>query len=126
MAAQSNDGYILGRTFASSSRLNLSHFLWKHILGYTVHPNIPTSGFRRIADVATGTAIWPLDVGSEFPSAEVDAFDIALDQCPPTLTHAQGARQGTRAQERAGIQAAGQGCALPISRLADHGLRTGC
>ncbi|KAF1956046.1 hypothetical protein CC80DRAFT_492947 [Byssothecium circinans] len=82
MSSARQDDYILGRNFASSSRLNLSHFLWKQTLGFNIHASIPTSGFRRIADVATGTAIWPLDVASELPSAEVDGFDIALDQCP--------------------------------------------
>jgi hypothetical protein len=79
----SNDTYILGRSHFSSSRLNLSHFLWKQVLGFNIHPSIPTSGFKRIVDIATGSAIWPLDVASEFPDAEVDGFDIALDQCPP-------------------------------------------
>jgi len=76
------DSYILGRSHASSSRLNLSHFLWKQVLGFNIHPRIPTSGFRRIVDVATGTAIWPLDVAYECPDAEVDGYDISLDQCP--------------------------------------------
>lgn len=83
MVASSEDKYILGRSFCSSSRLNLSHFLWKHILGFNIDPRLPTSDFLRIADVATGTAIWPLDVSSEIPTTEIDAFDIALDQCPP-------------------------------------------
>ncbi|KAF2791437.1 UMTA methyltransferase family protein, partial [Melanomma pulvis-pyrius CBS 109.77] len=82
-SSTNKDTYILGRSHFSSSRLNLSHFLWKQVLGFNIHPSIPTSGFKRIVDIATGTAIWPLDVASEFPDAEVDGFDIALDQCPP-------------------------------------------
>lgn len=83
MESAKEDSYILGRSYASSSRLNLSHFLWKQVLGFNIHPRVPTIGYRRIADVATGTAIWPLDVGFELPSCEVDGFDISLDQCPP-------------------------------------------
>ena len=37
----------------------------------------------RIADLATGTAIWALDIAQSFPSAQVDGFDIDLQQCPP-------------------------------------------
>jgi len=83
MTSPTKNSYILGRGFASSSRLNLLHFLWKQVVGSNIHTRIPTAGSLRIADIATGTAIWPLDVASEFPTAEVDGFDIALDQCPP-------------------------------------------
>jgi len=88
------DAYILGRSHASSSRLNLSHFLWKQVLGFNVHPRIPTTGSPRIVDIATGTAIWPLDVASELSDAQVEGFDVALDQCPPTY-FMPGIRLGT-------------------------------
>ena len=39
-------------------------------------------GFR-IADLATGTAIWALDIAQTFPRAQIDGFDIDLQQCPP-------------------------------------------
>jgi SAM-dependent methyltransferase len=77
------DPYLLGRSYFSSSRLNLSHFLWKQVLGFNIHPHIPTSGFKRIIDVATGTGIWPLDVASEYADCEVDGCDISLEQCSP-------------------------------------------
>ncbi|KAI4227388.1 MAG: hypothetical protein L6R36_002468 [Xanthoria steineri] len=37
----------------------------------------------RIADVATGTAIWALEISQDFPSTQIDGFDIDLQQCPP-------------------------------------------
>ncbi|KAL8727983.1 MAG: hypothetical protein Q9181_005500 [Wetmoreana brouardii] len=37
----------------------------------------------RIADLATGTAIWPLDIAHSFPLVHIDGFDIDLQQCPP-------------------------------------------
>ena len=37
----------------------------------------------RIADLATGTAIWALDIAQTFTSAHIDGFDIDLQQCPP-------------------------------------------
>jgi len=83
MENKKDDTYILGRSHASSSRLNLSHFLWKQVLGFNIHPRIPTTGTPRIADIATGTGIWPLDVASELNDAQIEGFDISLDQCPP-------------------------------------------
>jgi SAM-dependent methyltransferase len=81
--SDNNDPYPLGRSHLSSSRLNLSHFLWRQVLGFNIHPRIPTAGFKRIVDIATGTAIWPLDVASEYPDSAVDGYDISLKQCPP-------------------------------------------
>lgn len=37
----------------------------------------------RIADLATGTAIWPLDIARTFPNAQINGFDISLQQSPP-------------------------------------------
>ena len=37
----------------------------------------------RVADLATGTAVWPLDIVRSFPWAQIDGFDIDLQQCPP-------------------------------------------
>ncbi|CAO1604435.1 hypothetical protein XANCAGTX0491_007992 [Xanthoria calcicola] len=37
----------------------------------------------RIADVATGTAIWAVEICQDFPSTQIDGFDIDLQQCPP-------------------------------------------
>ncbi|KAL8654746.1 MAG: hypothetical protein Q9226_003310, partial [Calogaya cf. arnoldii] len=37
----------------------------------------------RIADLATGTAIWAIDISQDFPLAQIDCFDIDLQQCPP-------------------------------------------
>ena len=83
MSFEQDDTYILGRNFTSSTRLNLSHFLWKQVLGFNIHPRISTNGSLEVADIATGTAIWPLDVASELSTSKVDSFDLSLSQCPP-------------------------------------------
>ena len=36
-----------------------------------------------VADVATGTAIWLIDVAREHPTAQIDGSDIDLSQAPP-------------------------------------------
>jgi SAM-dependent methyltransferase len=77
-------GYVLNRDYAASTRLNCQFFLWKEELGFNLHPSvdIPQSG-SRIADIATGTAIWLLDLARSFPNSRLDGFDISLEQCPP-------------------------------------------
>ena len=75
--------YMLGRSYAAASRLNFQHYLWKDSLQFNVHPSIPIPKDARIADVATGTAIWLIDVARENPTAQLDGFDIDISQAPP-------------------------------------------
>ncbi|MCJ1262459.1 hypothetical protein MMC22_002329 [Lobaria immixta] len=77
-------GYTLERNYAASARLNLQFYLWKASLKFNIHPSIPSPGQNaRIADVATGTAIWLLEVAQELPNVKLDGFDIDLTQAPP-------------------------------------------
>lgn len=79
-----NDGYVLNRDYAASTRLNCQFFLWKEELGFNLHPSIPVlSSGCRIADLGTGTAIWLLDLERSLPNSRLDGFDISLQQCPP-------------------------------------------
>ena len=77
-------GYMLDRGYAPASRLNYQFFLWKDSLGFNIHPSVPIPGPNtHIADVATGTAIWLMDVARDLPTAQLDGFDISLTQAPP-------------------------------------------
>ncbi|MCJ1311314.1 hypothetical protein MMC25_004985 [Agyrium rufum] len=77
--------YKLKRNYAATTRLNCQFYLWKLELDFNLHPSIPkpSSDGGRIADVATGTGIWLLDVARELPGVQLDGFDISLEQCPP-------------------------------------------
>ena len=81
--------YALGRGYTSSMRLNLQNYLLRQLLGYSIHPNITSSGKlpsdAKIADVGTGTAQWLIDVNQKLPSAELDGFDISKEQFPVWL-----------------------------------------
>ncbi|KAI1487269.1 hypothetical protein F5X96DRAFT_650927 [Biscogniauxia mediterranea] len=79
------NSYALMRDCNASSRLTAQHYLWKDLLGYLIHPDIPTrSADLRIADVATGNGIWLHDVARGKPtSTELHGFDISLDQVGP-------------------------------------------
>lgn len=77
------DSYALQRNLAASARLNFMFFLWKDALGFNVHPRIPpTHENACIAEIATGTAVWLIDVAREQPRAQLHGFDISLEQAP--------------------------------------------
>jgi len=65
-------------------RLIEQHDWLKKLLGCNVHPTIPTNTpGLRVADVATGTAIWLLDLAKTLPSdAQLYGFDISTKQFP--------------------------------------------
>ena len=83
-----SDNYILNRDFTASVRLNCQHYIWLQELGYNLHPSVPISSLGpnpRIADVATGTGAWLLEVARAYPTATCDGFDISLVQAPPAI-----------------------------------------
>ncbi|KAI1366315.1 UMTA methyltransferase family protein [Xylaria arbuscula] len=83
----SEDNYLFTRDFLDNTRLNLMHHIWTKIFGYNIHPRIPTeSANLRIADVATGTGMWVLDVHDSLKNATLDGFDISFDAAPPSQT----------------------------------------
>ena len=96
------DGYVLGTSFASSSRfakpddsrfnilhrerLNLQHYLWKDIVGYNIHPAIPVQDSYNlsIADVGTGTGYYNSNVSSRSISKSSICQDLAY-RCQPSI-----------------------------------------
>lgn len=76
--------YILPHDHLAGARLNLQHYLLKECIGYTLHPSIPITPSASIADVATGTGIWLLDLSLKQPSTiQFSGFDISAAQFPP-------------------------------------------
>jgi len=63
--------------------LNLQFYLWKDAIKFNIHPSIPVQKCGIIADVATGTGMWLIDVARELPTAKIEGFDIDLSQAPP-------------------------------------------
>ena len=76
-------GYMLDRSHAAACRLNLQFYLWKDALKFNIHPSISIPKSAIIADVATGTGMWLIDVARELPTAQLDGFDIDLSHAPP-------------------------------------------
>ncbi|KAE8319488.1 hypothetical protein BDV41DRAFT_560184 [Aspergillus transmontanensis] len=84
-------GYALQQNHRSVIRLNLQHFLWREVFGFHIHPSVhfPPSddstdapSHPAIADVATGTALWLVDVSRNFPDSRLNGLDIDLTQAP--------------------------------------------
>ena len=75
--------YPLRDDYTAAARLNFQFFLWKESLRFNIHPTIPLPKHAWIADVATGTIIWLIDLAKEVDDSHLDGFDIVLDQAPP-------------------------------------------
>ena len=84
-SSSTKDTYILNRDFFATTRLNCQHWVWHQELGYNLHPTVTVPLHGRIADVATGTGAWLLEVAREKPDAQCDGFDINTDQAPPAV-----------------------------------------
>ena len=73
--------------------MDAQHLIYPRALPNLIHPKITLPADARIADIATGTGAWLLDVAREFPdNCHLDGFDINLAQfpnlrwCPPNVT----------------------------------------
>ncbi|PQE27514.1 UMTA methyltransferase family protein [Rutstroemia sp. NJR-2017a BBW] len=75
-------GYLLQQDYAAAGRLNLQLFLWKTTFGFNIHPSIHLQSNASIADIATGTALWAVEVAREIPAATVFGLDIDLSKAP--------------------------------------------
>ncbi|KAL2832767.1 S-adenosyl-L-methionine-dependent methyltransferase [Aspergillus pseudoustus] len=76
--------YMIQTNGQSISRLNLQHYWVEETLGYLLHPDIPVADNAKIADIATGTGIWPISLSRRVPSTvQIDGFDITTAMFPP-------------------------------------------
>ncbi|KAI2828072.1 hypothetical protein CBS147343_1949 [Aspergillus niger] len=81
--------YMLDRNYTAASRLNLQFYLWKESFQFNLHPSIdlgPAGETVRIADLATGTAIWLCDLMRDPAMApytlQLDGLDVDLKNAP--------------------------------------------
>ncbi|KAL8735747.1 MAG: hypothetical protein Q9166_000610 [cf. Caloplaca sp. 2 TL-2023] len=82
--SNAGDTYVLNRDFTAATRLNCQHYLWQQELQFTLHPSIPKpSPGIAIADLATGTGVWLIEVAKQYPNVECLGLDISNAQSPP-------------------------------------------
>lgn len=76
-------GYMLDTTsYQAAGRLNLQHYLWREVFGYSIHPSIELPKNPKILDVACGSGLWLIDVSRELPGAQLDGLDLDLTRAP--------------------------------------------
>ncbi|KAF2160474.1 hypothetical protein M409DRAFT_29095 [Zasmidium cellare ATCC 36951] len=80
--------YALPRNPNESERLDAQHRLYIKSLGYILHPRIAASlstANPQIADVATGTGAWMIDLAREMPHVKLVGFDMSDAQFPSSV-----------------------------------------
>ena len=79
--------YLLPNDEKESDRLDIYHHLMGIVNGGRLH-RAPIQTPQRILDIGTGTGIWAIQMGDEYPSAEVLGVDISPTQptwVPPNV-----------------------------------------
>lgn len=96
--AEDGPEYVLCRDYAASARLNLQHSQYTKAVGYLLHPEILAAlpQDATIADIATGTGIWLLDLADQIPeTCKLEGWDISGDQFPSKATLPENISFGT-------------------------------
>lgn len=76
--------YLLPKDALEDQRLNYQHHvLYRTISNHYLAPISPTTA--TILDVGTGTGIWPIEMATIFPQAQILGVDVALSSLPHPL-----------------------------------------
>ncbi|KAJ5636929.1 uncharacterized protein N7484_010242 [Penicillium longicatenatum] len=72
---------------SESTRLNYQHFLITQLtdndlLHQFTRGRVELATPHQVADIGTGTAIWPISLAHSLPHWQIDGFDISGDQYP--------------------------------------------
>ncbi|KAF5559592.1 TAM domain-containing protein [Fusarium phyllophilum] len=73
--------YQFPNDLPEQEREDMKHTVAVHLLGGKLH-NAPLDHPQKILDIGTGTGSWAIDMGDEYPSAEVIGIDLSPIQPP--------------------------------------------
>ncbi|KAI8308345.1 Secondary metabolism regulator LAE1 [Colletotrichum sp. SAR11_240] len=79
--------YLLPNDDLEQEREDMKHALILHLCDGELH-NAPLKNPQKILDIGTGTGIWAMDMGDEYPEAEVTGIDLSPIQpifVPPNV-----------------------------------------
>ncbi|KAF9870184.1 TAM domain methyltransferase [Colletotrichum karsti] len=79
--------YLLPNDDLEQEREDMKHALVLHVCEGVLH-NAPLENPQKILDVGTGTGIWAMDMGDEYPEAEITGIDLSPIQpgyVPPNV-----------------------------------------
>ncbi|OJD32213.1 methyltransferase domain-containing protein [Diplodia corticola] len=87
--AYKDGSYIMPNDENEADRLDLLHHMLMILFdGKRIHSPVKRENLRRVLDAGTGTGIWAIDVGDEYPEAEVIGNDLSPTQpqwVPPNV-----------------------------------------
>ncbi|KAL1614413.1 hypothetical protein SLS54_009760 [Diplodia seriata] len=87
--AYKDGSYIMPNDENEADRLDLLHHMLMILFdGKRIHSPVKRENLKRILDAGTGTGIWAIDVGDEYPEAEVIGNDLSPTQpqwVPPNV-----------------------------------------
>ncbi|KAJ4413146.1 hypothetical protein N0V91_000120 [Didymella pomorum] len=81
----SSEPYWLGRASDEQKRLLRQHEIWTRSISYLLHPSVASKlpQNARVADIGTGTGIWPMEMAQKHPTYTFHGFDISSEQFLP-------------------------------------------
>ncbi|KAJ0368271.1 hypothetical protein COL26b_010922 [Colletotrichum chrysophilum] len=68
--------YLFPNDDLEQEREDMKHAMILHLCGGVLH-NAPLKSPQKILDIGTGTGIWAIDMGDEYPEAEVTGIDLS-------------------------------------------------
>ncbi|KAL9101207.1 MAG: hypothetical protein Q9163_003509 [Psora crenata] len=78
--AYKDGSYIMPNDESELDRLDLTHNMFKITMGMKLFNAPIAEKPARILDVGTGTGIWAIEMGDEYPSAEIIGTDLSATQ----------------------------------------------
>ncbi|OLN92122.1 hypothetical protein CCHL11_01493 [Colletotrichum chlorophyti] len=79
--------YMMPNDDAEQEREDMKHAMVVHICGGSLH-RAPLERPQKVLDIGTGTGIWAMDMGDEYPEAEITGIDLSPIQpefVPPNV-----------------------------------------
>ncbi|KAI9801235.1 MAG: hypothetical protein M1825_003509 [Sarcosagium campestre] len=75
--AYKRGAYLMPNDDKEADRMDLTHAMLRHLINDKIHLAPIGAKPQRVLDVGTGTGLWAIEFGDEYPSAEVIGTDLS-------------------------------------------------